>query len=282
LLTSGSTIAGAVTIRKPDGSDLGSALFNPPGLGGEAFVDKRTLPLSGSYSVFVNPGGSATGTTNVRLYDASDETGSITPGGGPTAVTVSNPGQNVRLTFNGSNGQRIALSLTSSNIAYTVYVKRPNETIVAQIFINSGWTGGFIDTLTLDTSGTYTLLVDPLASFTGSVTLNLFDVPADLTGSLSIGGGAIPVTISAVGQNASYAFDGTASQQVTVRITGSTYSCVVVGLLDPGGATLTSAGPCFANFNLTTWTLPVTGAYTIKVNPSASSTGTLNLAVTNP
>jgi YD repeat-containing protein len=282
LLTSGSTITGAVTIKKPDGTDLASAFFSPPGSGNEAFIDKQILPVSGTYTVFVNPGGNAIGTTNVRLYDASDSSGTMTPGGGPTTVTITTPGQNVNLTFNGSNGQRIALSLTSSNIAYDVYIKRPDNSVVVHRFINSGWTGDFIDALTLDTSGTYTILVDPTGSFTGSVTLNLYDVPADLTGSLSIGGAAIPVTISAVGQNASYTFDGTANQQVTVHITGSNYSCVVVSLLDSGGTTLTSAGPCTASFNLSTWTLPATGTYTVKVDPATTATGTLNLNVTNP
>src|SRR5205085_8284412 len=143
-----------------------------------------------------------------------------------------------------------ALSLTSSNIAYDVYIKRPDNSVVAHRFINSGWTGDFIDTLTLDASGTFTILVDPTGSYTGNVTLNMYDVPADLTGSLNIGGAAIPVTISNIGQNASYTFEGTANQQITVRITGSNYSCVLVSLLDSSGNTLTAAGPCTANFNL--------------------------------
>ena len=282
LLTSGSTIIGSVTIKKPDGTDLSWGAFHNPGMGPEAYIDKQTLPITGTYTVFVNPGGKATGTTNVRLYDASDATGSITPGGGPTTATNTNPGQNTILSFNGTNGQRIALSLSSSGIAYDVYIKKPDGTVVRQIFINSGWTGGFIDTFTLDTSGTHTILVDPYGSFTGTVTLNLFDVPADLTGSLTIGNPAIPIGISAVGQNANYTFEGAASQQVTVRVTGSNYGCVLVSLLDSGGATLTSAGPCITNFNLTTWTLPTTGTYTVKVDPSAASTGTLNVNITNP
>jgi len=90
------------------------------------------------------------------------------------------------------------------------------------------------------------------------------------------------VTISNIGQNASYTFEGTANQQITVRITGSNYSCVLVSLLDSSGNTLTAAGPCTANFNLPTWTLPANGTYTVKVDPSVASTGTLNLNVSNP
>lgn len=282
VLTSGSTMIGIVTIKKPDGTSLGSAFFNPPGLGSQAFIDKQTLPVTGTYTVFVNPSGAATGTTNVRLYDASDSSGTIVAGGSSVAVTIPNPGQNHNLTFEGTDGQRIALLLASTGIAYDMHIKKPDGTTLTQTFINSGWTGSFIDVLTLDASGTYSIYVDPWGAFTGNVTLTLYDVPADLTDSLSVGAAAVPATISAVGQKMDFTFEVTSGQNVTVRITDSTYGCVRVSLLDSTGATLTSASPCISNFNLPTFTLPGAGTYTVRVNPSTTATGTLNVRVTNP
>ena len=75
---------------------------------------------------------------------------------------------------------------------------------------------------------------------------------------------------------------GTSGQQATVRVTGSTFSCVTVTLLKPDGTSLTSTFTCGSNFNLATQTLAVTGTYTITVDPNSSSTGSLSLSVTNP
>jgi len=84
------------------------------------------------------------------------------------------------------------------------------------------------------------------------------------------------------GQNASYTFSGTTGQQATVRVTGSTISCVTVTLLKPDGTSMTSTFSCSSTINLATQTLPVTGTYTVTVNPNSSSIGSLNLSVTNP
>ena len=47
-----------------------------------------------------------------------------------------------------------------------------------------GTSGGFIDARTLPADGTYTLVVDPQGTATGSATLTLYDVPPDASGSI--------------------------------------------------------------------------------------------------
>ncbi len=59
-------------------------------------------------------------------------------------------------------------------------------------------------------------------------------------------------------------------------------SCVTVTLLKPDGTSLTSTFTCGGTFNLSQQTLPVTGTYTIKVDPNSSSIGSANVSVTNP
>jgi hypothetical protein len=141
---------------------------------------------------------------------------------------------------------------------------------------------GWFDTFALDATGAFTISGDPHGDVIGSLSARIYSVPADLTGTITIGAAAIPVAVSNIGQNYDLTFAGAASQQVTVHITGSTYPCVGVSLRDSSGTVLTSAGPCLTNFNLPTFTLPAAGTYTIKVDPSGPHTGTLNLSVTNP
>jgi YD repeat-containing protein len=277
LKTASTTVGGAVSIRKPDGTDLGWGAFDPAGGVFEAFIDKQVLPVSGTYTIFVNFGGSGVGSTNVTLYDATDLTSPIEIDGSQVTLTTTAPGQRARFTFEGTTGQRVYISIPSPGFSTSFYLKRPDGTTLRAA-------GGvaWIDTVELDATGTFTILGDPDSSFVGSMSARVYSVPADLTGSVTIGDAAIPVTVSNIGQNYYLTFTGSANQQVTVRVTGSTYPCVGVYLLDSSGTQLTSAGPCQASFNTPTITLPAAGTYTIRVDPSGPHTGTLNLQVTNP
>ena len=279
LVTTGSSITGSVTIKKPDGSDLASAFFNPPGLGPEAFIDKQTLPVTGTYTVLVNPGAAATGTTNVRLYDATDSIGPIVAGGSPVTVNMGTPGQNAQLTFEGSAGQRVSLNFSSAGIAYDVYLKKPDGTSIVQRFINSGWNGDFIDALTLDTTGPHTILIDPWGSYTGSVTVTLYNVPADVSASLTIGGAGTPIAIAAPGQNASFTFAGTAGQKVSLNITGVTVGFSTAYLRKPDGTDLAVANVSPPSGFVDTLTLPLSGTYSIFIDPAGNNTGNMTLTL---
>ena len=94
------------------------------------------------------------------------------------------------------------------------------------------------------------------------------------------GGSAVAVTLSTPGQNGTLTFSGTASQQVTVRLTSNLFGWVTVRLLKPDGSTLASQLG-FGNINLAQ-TLPSTGTYTIVIDPSAAAVGSVNVAVTSP
>lgn len=141
--------------------------------------------------------------------------------------------------------------------------------------------GIFIEPQTLPTTGTYTVLIDPSGGATGSATTTIYNI-VDGAGSLTINGAAVNVPITSPGMNATLMFSGTASQQATVRVTSNTMSCTTVTLFKPDGTSLTSVFSCSGSFNLATQTLPVTGAYSIKVDPNGAATGSLNLSVTNP
>jgi hypothetical protein len=266
-----------VTIINPNGTALANVFIGS----GSGFIDTRTLPATGTYTILIDPSGSITGSITLTLYNVPpDVTGTIAIDGPPVTVTTTVPGQNASLTFSGAAGQRISLVTNSTNCCRDVTIINPDGTALVNVFIGSG--GGFIDTRTLPATGAYTILIDPSGSITGSITLTLYNVPPDVTGTIAIGGPAVPITITTPGQNAGPTFSGTTGQQVTVRVTGNTICVVTVRLLRPDGTSLTSSTSCSGSFNLTTQTLPTTGTYTINIDPNGASTGSLNVSLTSP
>src|SRR4029453_14574151 len=90
----------------------------------------------------------------------------------------------------GTSGQRISLKTSSTTIAdATVKVLKPDGTTLGSVGAHTGYTT-FLDVKTLPVEGTYAVLVDPSSMNMGSTTLTLYDVPADITGSIPPGGRA--------------------------------------------------------------------------------------------
>ena len=267
-----------ISIRKPDGSNL----VAPVQVSSGSFIDTKTLPVTGTYTIFIDPPGKNTGNITLTLYDVpADISGSITPGGSAVTVTTTVSGQNGLLTFSGTSTQRVSLKMSSVTISGTnVTIYKPDGSVLAG-YVNVTTTGAFIEPVTLPVTGTYSILVDPQITYTGSMTLTLYDV-VDFTGSTTVGGAAVTVTLNAAGQNGQVTFSGTSSQQVTVHVTSNTIAGVTVRLLKPDGSQLTSSFSSSSSFNLTQMTLPTTGTYTIVIDPSGSNTGSLDVSVTSP
>lgn len=124
--------------------------------------------------------------------------------------------------------------------------------------------------------------MDPVSTVTGSLTLTLYDVPADPSTSITIGGSSATLTTTTPGQNAQATFSGTSGQQVTVRLTSNSMGSTTVKLLKPDGSQLTSATSSASSFNLATQALPTTGTYTITIDPGGTSVGSITVSVTSP
>jgi YD repeat-containing protein len=268
-------IALATSIMKPDGTNLGSTSI----CGGSGFIDSMTLPVTGTYTVLVDPGGTATGSVTLQLNTFSDLSGTITIGT-PLTVTTTGIGQNARYTFSGTAGQQISLTLTNSTytgcIALATSILKPDGTNLGSTSI-CGATG-FIDSMTMPVTGTYTVLVDPGGTATGSVTLQL-NTFSDLSGTITIGT-PLTVTTTGAGQNARYTFSGTSGQQISLTLTNSTYTgCIALAtsILKPDGTTLGSTSICGATGFIDSMTMPVTGTYTVLVDPGGTATGSVTL-----
>ncbi len=272
-LTSVTISSATVTLLDPTGATLASTSV---GTSGGGLEPTSTLPTTGTYTIVVDPTGLSTG--NLTLTLMSYLTGSLNLDGAATTSTITTVGQNARYTFSGTAGQWVSVGLTSVTLpsAYVTLYK-PDGTTLSSVTV--GTAGGSLDPPILPTTGLYTVTVNPLYQFTGNLTLTL---SSEVTGSVTINAAATPVTLSRAGQNARYTFAGTASQQVTVKITGNTLGSVTVNLYTPSGAYQTGTTNSVAGFNLSTVTLSTTGTYTITINPTTTATGSLNLQVTNP
>jgi subtilisin family serine protease len=278
-----------VSISKPDGSIL--AFATPIGTSG-GFLDTRTLPASGTYSILVDPQAADLGSMTLTLYDVPpDVNASITPGGPPVNVSMGPvPGQNALVTFSGSPGKRVALGMsqvsigTSSCCSARVSILKPDgSTLVYATPV--GTNGGFLDSRSLPMAGLYTILVDPQGTDLGSMTLTLHDVPADLSGSISVGGPPVSISLAPVpGQNAALSFAGAAGQRVSLRLTNVTFgssSCcgARISLLKPDGTNMVPP-ILVGTFGATmTATLSVTGQYSIVVDPQSANVGGITLTL---
>jgi hypothetical protein len=139
-----------------------------------------------------------------------------------------------------------------------------------------------LDQLTLPTTGTYTLFLNPDAAQTGTATVTLHGI-VDVTGSLT-SNTAVPVPITTPGQNARLTFDGMAGQVVSARVANGTFSsyCYVFSLsiVKPDGATLGTSNSCSGSSGfLEQLRLPVTGTYTLVFNPDSIQIGNATLTL---
>jgi hypothetical protein len=270
-----------VSIQKPDGTSLVAA--TSIGLSG-GFIDTKTLPVTGTYTIVVNPAGAVTGSVTLTLYDVpTDVLASITPGGAPLILTTTTPGQNAKATFTGVGGRGIALKIDGVSLTGTfqLSIKKPDGTdLVAAT--SYGGSGGFIDTKTLPVSGTYSIVVNPTGTATGSVTLTLYDVPPQITGTIVAGGAPVSLPFVAPYQNGRITFAGTAGERVSLQIAFAPTACCTVNISinKPDGSRLVAPVAVGSGSGLIDGTtLPVTGTYTIIVDPYQTATGTVTLTL---
>jgi YD repeat-containing protein len=263
----------------------GTLLTQPSLSNSSTYMDEQTLSANGTYTILIIPNSSATGSIAFTLNDATDLAGTIVTDGTSVTATTTIPGQNYILRFSGTSGQLVSGQWWTSNVSPSyalLEILAPNG---ANLFntIRGGTTGNnyvFSDPVTLPSTGTYIALFDPEGPSTGTLTVVLYNV-VNWTGSASVGGSGVNVSLATPGQDGILTFSGTASQQVTVHVTNNTYGYITVALKDPSGTTLTSNSSS-GNFNLSTQTLSTTGTYTVYLSHYSASTGSVTVTLTSP
>jgi YD repeat-containing protein len=275
------TVAGgAVSIIAANGAVLGSTSISTSG----GFIDALVLPSTGTYTILINPSATSKGSITLTLTAVQNATASITIGGPAVTMTTTVPGQNAQLTFSGTAGQRISLNVTaiSSTLncpSFSIVKPDGSDLIAPNYNCASSY---FIDVTVLPATGSYTVVMDPRAANVGSATFALSDVPQDATAAITPGGPAVTMTTTVPGQNAGLTFSGTAGQRISLNVTAisSTLSCPSFSIVKPDGTNLVAPNyNCASSYFIDVTVLPVTGSYTVVMNPKTANIGSATFAL---
>jgi YD repeat-containing protein len=163
----------AVTLQRLSGGTV----FNVQGAGSDGsnlFLDAITVTQTGSYFLFIDPLNQEIGSASVTLYTVNDISTMVDTLNDPVTVTTTVPGQNANLTFSATAGQSLTLSASGSSFARNlcnVNLVNPTGFTITRVDCTSS--GPWSTTVTAPQTGTYTIVVDPVLSSTGSLTVSM-------------------------------------------------------------------------------------------------------------
>jgi len=245
----------------------------------EYFTDVKVASVTGTYTVVIDPDEAFTGTATVTVADVPrDVSAQIVLGGAPVSFTVTTAGQNARITFTGNAGQRVALTTTNTTIAYSGVTIQASDgsQVVYGPMRNDNWIGPVYLPLT----GVYDILVNPFEAYTGTMTVTVHNVDADVQQSIPVDGTPATVTQS-VFQRAYLTFTGAVGQHLTGSITATaTSACARFGYVtDPNGRSMYGLF-CADSAKFPDTLLTVSGTYTIWMEPNWTDTGTYTVRIT--
>nr|WP_255555729.1 IPT/TIG domain-containing protein [Pseudoxanthomonas sp. PXM05] len=238
---------------------------------------------AGTYAVVVEPT-SAGQRLRFKATLSADVTGELVPDAW-TPLVLSRPGQNGRLSFTGTAGQRLGLQVSGQqtlpadgSVYYTVYA--PDRTLLTSGTLRGG---GALDLSTLPADGTYQVFVDPEYGETLTAQLRLATGTAE---GLGVANGSVSYEARAAGEAAYFTFTakegdnlglGISELQVTPE---NWYAYSYVRVFRPDGTQLRYRY-CYVSYGGCDVNLPrlSAGTYAVVVEP-ASSTQRLQFKVT--
>ena len=253
------------SVLNPDGSQLVSQLLE------SGTLTMPPLPTTGTYTILIDPDHGIPMSVTVAL--SSDITGTIVIGGAAAPVTITEPWQRARLTFDATTGQRLDLGVTGSTLPNwrTTFLAPDGSTVMSQIGGNGN---SAVHTPLLTQTGTYTLILEPTDPSTGAL---IYTLSAEVSGTITPGGAAVPVSMTRAGQRARLTFAGAANQRVSLRATSVMTPGATVSLVRADGSGLATFFTVFAG--QTGFGGPVTlqasGTYAVLADPSSPGDLTL-------
>jgi hypothetical protein len=135
------------------------------------FLDATTLDATGTWKVVVDPEGAAAPSATLQIFDVVDQTGTVATNGTPTAITISEPGQNARLSFTAPNAhQTVTVSISGATAPVCKLQLLKGGALVAEATCSLG--SATIGPMVIG-NGSYEVLFDPQGPATGSASLTV-------------------------------------------------------------------------------------------------------------
>jgi YD repeat-containing protein len=269
-----------VIVTAPDGQ---TQLYDNRDFSSTDLSGPLTLSQTGTYSVEFVTNSLDSGNVAMTLYDG----GTSVMGANDFTAAIPAVGATAQLAFSASSGSRVSLlTQADSNLragCFTIALMPPGSGTPFYSSTQSSPTD-FSHALTLPSSGLYTMLLTPCGSNTGTAALTLYTVPADVTGSATIGGGAVSLATVVPGQNAQVTFPTSAAgQAATIAVTADnnfSSACYNVTVTDPNGNQVNIGQGCGTAYSTADLTLGVAGTYHIAIASVSTATGNVTVGVT--
>ncbi|MEV6445703.1 S8 family serine peptidase [Amycolatopsis sp. NPDC051716] len=260
-----------VYVFDPSGSRVGNPLVITTGS-----ADRLRIPVAGRYRLVVGQYfGESTGSGKL-WFSAEVAAGDISATGAGKALTLSRPGQQARLRFDGTQGQRLGVGFAGAALPNG----SPKAVLVGPggALLNAENYGNGAIFPALGQTGSYDLVVNG-GSGTGTVTTWLSEEIA--AGTLAVGGAAKPISVGRVGQHTRLKFDGTAGQRLSLGVTGATagFDQQFFRVYKPDGTALNYGDNTTGADSAAFGAMPVTGTYELVAAPTNSATGTVTLTL---
>lgn len=259
------------------------------GYGYRPTVHFPSLPVSGTYSVFVSPG-VATLTTVASV--AADPI--LAVDGPPTSVALNTASQTARVVFTADANQNLGVGVTgftlsgqtSSGSPFKVYtpdgnqLTAPNAPYCTQVSASNPQ-GNCDGEVTTTVAGTYTVVAEPLLGYSASFGVQL---NSEVTGTLQPDV-AQDITLARVGQDARYEFTAAVGDNLAFDFSGVTplphAQTFYLKVLRPDGSTLTSGYASYPTYGLLLQlgTIATAGTYSVTIDPTYGAYGSGRLTL---
>ena len=283
-LTAGQRVMIKTSANTYGGADPTVKLIAPNGTtvlqswSGDALKSPYTVSEAGTYTLRVDPSSTAAaGSIKAQVWIVPANQNFVQPLDGTATGIFLAPGQNATASFSVTAGQRLMFQTRDADDegAPSVTLYKPDGTTVV-----SSWTGNNLtDVMTFPTAGTYTLRVTPADLVVGSMSLRIWNVPADIVTSAATNGSPTVLTTTP-GQNATVSFTMAANSRVLVQTLDSTYTDDAwFTLYKPDGTIVRDSW----SENDITEVLPLTssGTYKVTLDPKDIGAGSIALRVWN-
>jgi YD repeat-containing protein len=132
-----------------------------------------------------------------------------------TGVAITTANKIGLVVFDGTYGQRVSVKAVTGPGSVVKLYNPDGTTLGSSGSIGTGATF-LIEPVAVPRTGTYTVMVDPNSTGTGTVTLTAYDV-VDITGTIVPGGSSVSANLTTPGQRGIWTFSGTSADRVSVK-----------------------------------------------------------------